>query len=82
MVPLVEDMINPEPSARPLMADVVTRFAIIRSSLNTGKLRSRIVNRDDSSLFGFFRCIAHWSRRLVYAIRRVPPIPQPPPRML
>jgi hypothetical protein len=80
MVPLVEDMVRLNPAARATMPEVVTRFHALSASLDESKLRSRVINQADSYFFGFFRSLAHWSRRIMYTIRHVPPIPQPSPR--
>jgi len=51
---LVADMVRDEPSMRPSIDEVVTRFDTIRVGLGSSALRSRFVKRDDSSFFGFF----------------------------
>jgi len=78
MVPLVNDMVQDEPTKRPTMEEVVARFDELCRGLSSWKLRSRVVDREDSSFLGFFRAIAHWKRRIGYIIRRVPAIPTVP----
>ncbi|EPQ57111.1 hypothetical protein GLOTRDRAFT_137524 [Gloeophyllum trabeum ATCC 11539] len=76
--PLVSDMVQEEPAKRPKMEEVLTRFEDIRKSLSTRKLRSRVVPRDENLVEGLFRAIGHWSRRVIYIIRRTPAVPMPP----
>ena len=75
MRPLVDAMTVEKPEERPTMEEVVRRFEEIRKGLSSWKLRSRVINRSDWALFGFFRFFAHWRRRVVYIVKRIPPIP-------
>ncbi|KAG9217560.1 hypothetical protein CCMSSC00406_0008487 [Pleurotus cornucopiae] len=77
MRPLVTDMTQADPSKRPTMDEVVERFEAIRKGLSSWKLRSRVVKSTDSSFMGFFRSIKHWRRRIVFIVKRVPPLPTP-----
>lgn len=77
MKPLVADMTHEDPTKRPTMDEVVTRFEQIQKGLSPWKLRSRVVKKSDSYIGGFFRGIYHWRRRLGFVIKRVPPIPTP-----
>lgn len=66
MIPLVEDMVQDDPSARPTIDEVVQRFEEIRKSLTWWKLRSRLVENDEArgdrvarAFHHFFRTLAH-----------------------
>ncbi|TFK53522.1 hypothetical protein OE88DRAFT_1717759, partial [Heliocybe sulcata] len=75
--PLVNDMVQEEPDKRPTMEEVSKRFAEIRKTLTTTKLRSRVVPRDEGRIQGFLRSLSHWFRRIGYIIRRTPAVPMP-----
>ena len=49
---LVTDMVQNDPTKRPTMDEVVTRFSEIRGKLNTWKLRSGITRKYGQSLPG------------------------------
>ncbi|KAG2101353.1 uncharacterized protein F5147DRAFT_581638 [Suillus discolor] len=75
---LIDDMVQDDPSKRPTMGQVVERFDLIRQTLSTWKLWSRVTARDE----GPFRCMyhgtAHWRRRIGFIVRRVSAIPRLP----
>jgi len=71
---LISDMVNENPRKRPTMTEVVSRFDDIVKGLSTRQLRSPIVNVDDSP--EMFRSIAHWTKQLLYTVRRLPAIPR------
>lgn len=73
--PLVNDMVQDDPSKRPTMDMVVSRFKAIRDTLNEGQLRSRVVDRREILVVGIFKELFHWGRRLEYTVRRMPPVP-------
>ncbi|KDQ23624.1 hypothetical protein PLEOSDRAFT_52821 [Pleurotus ostreatus PC15] len=77
MRPLVSDMTQVDPSKRPTMDEVVERFKTIRKGLGSWKLRSRVVKSKDSYFMGFFRGVRHWRHRIVFVVKRVPPLPTP-----
>lgn len=77
MRPLVTDMTQADPSKRPTIDEVVERFETIRKGLSSWKLRSRVVKSKDSYFMGFFRGTRHWRRRIVFIVKRVPPLPTP-----
>lgn len=52
MIPLMNEMVQDDPSKRPTIDDVVTRFEEIRRSLGWWKLRSRIVLKAEDEVFG------------------------------
>jgi len=72
---LVADMIQDDPTKRPNMDEVVARFKEICDGLSSWKVRSRVVKRGDNPVLGFFRGVSHWTRRIAFILRRVPPIP-------
>jgi hypothetical protein len=71
-------MFQDDPAKRPNMDEVVAEFDIIRGGLSASKLRSRLVDRDENSIVGFFRDIAAWTKRIKYIIMRLPALPTPP----
>ncbi|KAJ6580065.1 hypothetical protein DFH09DRAFT_1246054 [Mycena vulgaris] len=73
--PLIDDMTQEEPAARPTMDDVVLRFHSILDGLTTRKLRSRVAIVDDP--FGFYFAITHWIRRISYLVHRTASVPSP-----
>ncbi|KAJ7782476.1 kinase-like domain-containing protein [Mycena maculata] len=75
MKPLVDDMTSNDPSKRPTADEVVERFAIIRDSLSSWKLRSRVIKASDSLFPGALRSVKHWYRRIRFILLRVPTIP-------
>ena len=75
MEPLVQDMVQADPSKRPTMEEVTVRFDKIRQSLSGWKLRSRVVDDEEDALERVARTVSHWIRRVSFVVRRVPPIP-------
>ena len=77
MEPLIADMIQSDPSKRPTMDEVMERFHAIRSELSGWKLRSRVVDREESLLDSVVYGTSHWMRRVKFITRGVPAIPTP-----
>ncbi|KAH7889023.1 hypothetical protein F5I97DRAFT_1935400 [Phlebopus sp. FC_14] len=77
MKPLISDMVQNDPSKRPTMDEVVQRFESIRAGLSRWKLRSRVVDKQESMLEGVVRGTAHWTRRIGFVARNVSAIPIP-----
>ncbi|KAL4078215.1 hypothetical protein V8B97DRAFT_1935859 [Scleroderma yunnanense] len=75
MEPLIADMINEDPSKRPTMNEVVARFEAIQKTLDSWKLRSRVVDRYETLLEVTTRTALHWTRQLTYVVRRLPAVP-------
>jgi len=75
MWPLVTDMVQEDPSKRPTMDEVVSRFEKIRGELRSWKLRSRLVKSGENNLVGFFRTLGHWKRTVGFFVTRTPAIP-------
>ncbi|KAJ7434800.1 kinase-like domain-containing protein [Mycena galericulata] len=78
MRPLVSDMVQADPTKRPNIDEVVSRFETIRNGLSSWKLRSRVVKKTESP-FHLVRITKHWIRRVGYVWMRVPAIPTPKP---
>ena len=78
MKPLIDDMIQDDPSERPSIGEAKARFEKIRDSLSWWKLRSRVVYRKDWSITGFYRACRHVVRTGVLLAtsgkRAVPPL--------
>jgi hypothetical protein len=77
MEPLVADMVQEDPTKRPKMDEVITRFSEIRGKLNTWKLRSRIARRNEFWPVTAWRSVAHWYRTVGYVLSRKAAIPEP-----
>ncbi|EGN92979.1 hypothetical protein SERLA73DRAFT_190357 [Serpula lacrymans var. lacrymans S7.3] len=77
MIPLVADMVQDDPAKRPSMDEVVIRFEKLRQELSTWKLRSRVIDKENDDTMGFFGGLTHWTRRVSFMIRRIPPVPIP-----
>lgn len=76
MEPLVADMVQDDPAARPTIDEVVARFEKICLSLSTRTLRSRVaIGPTEDALVGCYYAFPHWSRRIRFMLKRVPPIP-------
>ncbi|KAG1726051.1 uncharacterized protein EDB91DRAFT_1061800 [Suillus paluster] len=67
---LVSDMMHSDPTQRPTMDDVFSRFQVLRQGLSNWKLRTRVAHDEERSLFDL---LAHWARRIQYIVRRIPP---------
>lgn len=77
LVPLLRDMIQRDPSKRPTIQEVVTRFDELVKPLGTKKQRSRLICRNQDDLDDLVNSVAHPFRRLWYKLTRKPAIPQP-----
>ena len=77
MQPLVADMVHDDPTKRPNMDEVVTRFSEIRNKLSTWKLRSRMARNNEYWLVTAWRSMAHWYRTTGYVLARKAAIPEP-----
>lgn len=74
---LVADMVQEDPTKRPKMDEVVTRFSEIKSKLSNWKLRSRISRRDELWPVAAWRTVGHWFRTVTYVLTRKAAIPEP-----
>ncbi len=77
MQPLIADMVQEDPTKRPNMDEVVTRFAEMRNKLSTWKLRSRMARNIEIWPVAAWRSVAHWYRTIGYVLARKAPIPEP-----
>ncbi|KAG6910427.1 hypothetical protein DXG01_010782 [Tephrocybe rancida] len=71
---LVNDMVNSEPTKRPSMSEVVSRFDVIVAGLGNWKLRSPIVPAGKQR--SLFKSIGHWSKQLTRMARHIPAVPK------
>ncbi|KAG6910423.1 hypothetical protein DXG01_010778 [Tephrocybe rancida] len=71
---LANDMVNSEPTKRPSMAEVVSRFDVIIAGLGNWTLRSPLVPVGTQRPFS--KSIVHWSKQLTRMARRIPAIPK------
>jgi len=77
MKDLVDAMTAIEPSKRPMIEDVISKFAHIRESLSVAKLRSPITSSRDPSVITAFRYTSQAIRTVQYIILQKPAIPEP-----
>ena len=77
MRPLIVDMVHEDPTKRPNIDEVVTRFAEIRKRLSSWKLRSRVARNIELWPVAAWRTIAHWYRTIGYVLTRKAAIPEP-----
>ncbi|KAH9914996.1 hypothetical protein B0H21DRAFT_828220 [Amylocystis lapponica] len=74
---LVADMVHSDPTKRPSMTEVVSRFDGIRSKLKYWKLRARLAARQEIGIVTFLKDVRHAFRTVNFIIRRYPPVPTP-----
>ena len=77
MQPLIDDMVQEDPTKRPNMDEVVARFAEIRSKLSTWKLRSRMPRNNEIWPVAAWEFVSHWYHTIGYVLARKAPIPDP-----
>ena len=77
MQSLVADMVQDDPTKRPKMDEVVTRFSEIKGKLSTWKLRSRIARRDEFWPVAAWRAVGHWYCTVGYVLGRKAAILEP-----
>ena len=77
MEPLIAEMVQDDPTKRPEMDEVVTRFREIKGKLGSWKLRSRVVRRDEIWPLAVWRSVGHWYRTIGYVLGRKAAIPEP-----
>lgn len=78
MRPLINEMVQRDPSKRPTMDEVVQQFAAIGAGLSTWKLRSRLVSKGEKVYQSVTRGTSHWIRQIGYITRGIPAIPTSP----
>jgi len=73
---LVLDMVNDNPTERPTMNEVVSRFTEIEQNLSWFKLRSRpILRTETSTKTTFFEDVKHLFWTIGLILRGIPAIP-------
>jgi len=77
MEPLVTDMVQDDPTKRPTMDEVVTRFSEIKNKLSTWKLRSRMARKNELWPVTAWRTVRHWYWTVGYVFGRKAAIPEP-----
>ena len=77
MEPLVAEMVQTDPTKRPTMDEVVTRFSEIRGKLSAWKLRSRIARKNELWPVTAWKSVSHWCRTVGYVLGRKAAIPEP-----
>ncbi len=77
MQELVDKMTSDDPARRPTIEEVVDRFARIRASLCTSKLRSAITRKDDPVSVTAPQRAGQLIRTLTYIVQRKAAIPLP-----
>jgi len=74
---LITDMVQEDPTKRPKMDEVVSRFAGIKKKLSTWKLRSRMARNNEVWPLAAWRSFHHWRRTISYVFTRKAAIPEP-----
>ncbi|KAH8107731.1 kinase-like domain-containing protein [Cristinia sonorae] len=78
MVPLVNDMVQDDPSKRPTMDEVVDRFAKLYKPLPWWRLRSRLRDHDESTLIRVASNVYHFFRTTTQIVTFRKAMPRPP----
>ena len=81
MRPLIDDMVQDDPTKRPSMSEVIKRFDELVQGLTQWKLRSRAAPRMlyfSQRMRTPLHIISHWKRKVTYIINKTPPIPTIP----
>ena len=75
--PLIDDMVHEDPTKRPTMDEVVTRFAEIKDKLSTWKLCSRMSRNNEVWPVAVWRTVGHWYRTVGYVLTQKAALPEP-----
>jgi hypothetical protein len=73
--PLVDDMCQEDPSSRPTMVQVMTRYEWMITSFPYWKLASRLVQRDENVAIKMLRSYKHIAKRKKFRVARLAPVP-------
>ena len=73
--PLVNDMIQAEPSQRPSMDQVVERLEAVIKARSSWRLRSRLAKAGDHPLHGLYLFVTHWIRCVRLVTSKQPAVP-------
>jgi hypothetical protein len=68
-------MCHENPSARPTMAEVMTRYEWMIASLSFKQLRTRLVERKENSATRVWETFRHHVRNRRYSFGSIPPVP-------
>ncbi|KAJ7143408.1 hypothetical protein C8R43DRAFT_954181 [Mycena crocata] len=77
MEPLVADMVQPDPTKRPKIDEVVARFEEVRKNLGPRKLRSRGPVQEREWPYLPHRIVRHWYHHIVAIVIRRSAVPVP-----
>jgi hypothetical protein len=72
---LVADMVQDEPTKRPMMDQVVERFSRVRKDLTNSKLRARIADRNEGPFKALYRGLFQLGHRAQYIISGLSAVP-------
>ncbi|KDR71783.1 hypothetical protein GALMADRAFT_74620 [Galerina marginata CBS 339.88] len=75
--PLIDDMVQDDPTKRPKMDDVLRRFDDVVKGLSAWKLRSRTSSRRANIFQDIKHSFWHWRRKFTFIIKRTAAIPHP-----
>ncbi|KAJ3481137.1 hypothetical protein NLI96_g7863 [Meripilus lineatus] len=76
--PLIDDMVQTDPTKRPTMDEVVLRYDEMVKSLSYWHLRSMLLERHEDTLGIIIIAIAHIYRTIIHIFTFRSPIPRPP----
>jgi hypothetical protein len=77
MEPLITEMVQNDPTKRPTMDEVVTRFFEIRGKHSAWKLWSRIARKNELWPVTVWKSVGHWYRTVGFVLGRKAAIPEP-----
>ena len=77
MEPLVAELVQTDPTKRPKMDEVVTRFSEIRGKISSWKMRSRIARKNELWPVTVWKSVGHWYCTVGYVLGRKRAIPEP-----
>ncbi|KAL4243618.1 hypothetical protein ABKN59_011686 [Abortiporus biennis] len=79
MQPLIDEMVQTDPSKRPTMEEVVKQFSDIYRNIPKSTLRSRLVGQHESRdiLINVKRSVTHYVRTFIHILLRRNPMPTP-----
>lgn len=75
MRPLLQDMCQDDPTKRPTMKEVVSRFESLVKGLSGWKLRSRVVSKQERFMHRAVYFPSHWTRQFIQLAKGISAIP-------
>lgn len=69
-------MCQDDPTKRPTMSEVVSRFEEITKALPWWKLRSRVMEKSESRFISALGLPGHWAKQAYRIMRQIPALPQ------